>query len=148
MRKRKFSQVNICKQWIYIQSYNAAPLSIRQYCVSQQLSTESYFNLQLSYKRNGCAKKWTQGNIYFSHIELVGEDGIDGNSRSRSTATWEWPWNSHIDSRLWSIFYYNWYIFIYFTFVKVYLYMNDFNAMCTEVYKHQHIQTGGNLFGL
>jgi hypothetical protein len=28
------------------------------------------------------------------------------------------------------------------------MYNNDFNAMCTEVYKHQHIQTGGNLFGL
>ena len=28
------------------------------------------------------------------------------------------------------------------------MYRNDFNAMCTEVYKHQHIQTGGNLFGL
>ena len=28
------------------------------------------------------------------------------------------------------------------------MYRNDFKAMCTEVYKHQHIETGGNLFGL
>ena len=28
------------------------------------------------------------------------------------------------------------------------MYTNDFNAMCTEVYEHQRIQTGGNLFGL
>jgi integrative and conjugative element protein (TIGR02256 family) len=28
------------------------------------------------------------------------------------------------------------------------MYTNDFNAMCAEVYKHQHIETGGNLFGL
>ena len=32
--------------------------------------------------------------------------------------------------------------------MKVYIYKNDYNAMCTEVYKHQHIETGGNLFGL
>ncbi len=35
-----------------------------------------------------------------------------------------------------------------FAFVKVYICKNDFNAMCAEVYKHQHIETGGNLFGL
>ena len=34
------------------------------------------------------------------------------------------------------------------SFVKVYIYKNDYNAMCTEVYRHQHIETGGNLFGL
>ncbi len=28
------------------------------------------------------------------------------------------------------------------------MFKNDYNAMCTEVYKHQHIETGGNLFGL
>jgi hypothetical protein len=28
------------------------------------------------------------------------------------------------------------------------MYRNDFNDMCAEVYRHQHIQTGGNLFGL
>ena len=33
-------------------------------------------------------------------------------------------------------------------FLKVYFYKNDYNAMCTEVYKHQHIKTGGTLFGL
>ena len=30
----------------------------------------------------------------------------------------------------------------------MYIYKNDYNAMCTEVYRHQHIETGGNLFGL
>ena len=33
-------------------------------------------------------------------------------------------------------------------FLKVYFYKNDYNALCTEVYKHQHIETGGTLFGL
>jgi hypothetical protein len=28
------------------------------------------------------------------------------------------------------------------------MYRNDFNAICAEIYKHQHIQTGGNLFGV
>ncbi|CAB3991790.1 Hypothetical predicted protein [Paramuricea clavata] len=31
---------------------------------------------------------------------------------------------------------------------KVYIYKDDYNAMCVEVYRHQHIETGGNLFGL
>ncbi|XP_028393238.1 uncharacterized protein LOC114517653 [Dendronephthya gigantea] len=31
---------------------------------------------------------------------------------------------------------------------KVFLYKDDYNAMCTEVYRHQDIETGGNLFGL
>jgi hypothetical protein len=35
-----------------------------------------------------------------------------------------------------------------FAFVKVYICKNDYNNMCAEVYKHQHIETGGNLFGL
>ena len=30
----------------------------------------------------------------------------------------------------------------------MYMFINDYNTMCTEVYKHQHIETGGNLFGL
>ena len=28
------------------------------------------------------------------------------------------------------------------------MFINDYNDMCTEVYRHQHIETGGNLFGL
>ena len=28
------------------------------------------------------------------------------------------------------------------------MYKNDFKAMCAEIHKHQHIETGGNLFGL
>ena len=28
------------------------------------------------------------------------------------------------------------------------MFINDYNAMCAEVYRHQHIETGGNLFGL
>ena len=28
------------------------------------------------------------------------------------------------------------------------MFINDYNAMCAEVYLHQHIETGGNLFGL
>ncbi|XP_046859304.1 uncharacterized protein LOC124452746 [Xenia sp. Carnegie-2017] len=31
---------------------------------------------------------------------------------------------------------------------KVFIYNDDYNAMCTEVFRHQHIETGGNLFGL
>ena len=37
---------------------------------------------------------------------------------------------------------------MHFAFAQVHIYKNDYNAMCTEVYKHQHIETGGNLFGL
>ena len=36
----------------------------------------------------------------------------------------------------------------YFAFVKVYMFKNDYNAMCAEVFTHPHIETGGNLFGL
>ena len=38
--------------------------------------------------------------------------------------------------------------FILHLLIKVYMFENDFNALCAEVYKHQHIETGGNLFGL
>ncbi|CAB3991785.1 Hypothetical predicted protein, partial [Paramuricea clavata] len=44
-----------------------------------------------------------------------------------------------------------WLIDIYFyilSYTCTHMYMNDFNAMCAEVHKQQHIQTGGNLFGL
>ena len=30
----------------------------------------------------------------------------------------------------------------------MYIYNNDYQSLCTEVYKHQNIETGGNLFGL
>ena len=34
------------------------------------------------------------------------------------------------------------------TETKVYFYKNDYNRVCEEIYHHQHIETGGNLFGL